>query len=553
MSDMAQNNLAFTLFEMAATRPDAMAIAVPAAPGKPLPKDGPIPYQKISFKELANETNYFARGLLISGFRPGDRVVLMVPPGAEFFALCFALLLSGIIPVLIDPGIGIKRLKKCIAETEPVGFIGITKAHVARILLGWGKSSIKKKVTIGPRLFWSGGQLKNIREAGVSSASVIRFDAQPNDLAAILFTSGSTGLPKGVMYTHGNFQQQVEIILSTFKFSPGEIDLSTFPPFALFNPAVGISTVIPDMDPTRPADVDPEIIIRTVTQFGVTSMFGSPALIDRVGRYGESRKVKLPSLKRVFSAGAPVPAKALKRFSSMLNVTTEVFTPYGATEAMPVTSISSHQILREEVQQQTVSGGGICVGMPVDKLEVKVIQISDGPIPRWSKDLEVNVGEIGEIVAKGPNVTGAYFNRYEATSLAKIRDGESFWHRMGDLGYKDAVGRLWFCGRKTHRVQLADKELYSVQCESIFNRHPRVHRTALVGVNRRAVLCVEVDKGVTRQDKEQIKKELIEWAGENDLTKDIQTILFHHSFPVDIRHNAKVFREELAVWAASRL
>ncbi|MDB4286023.1 fatty acid CoA ligase family protein [bacterium] len=549
---MNANNIATALFEIAASQPDTLAIALPAEPGKPLPKSGPVPYHKISFKELANETNCISRGLLASGFKPGERVVLMVPPSVEFFSLIFAFLQSGIIPVLIDPGIGIKNLKKCIGEAKPVGFIGITKAHVARVLLGWGRSTIKKRVTIGSRLFWGGRLLKKIKDSGRSDAPAECFAVQPDDLASISFTSGSTGIPKGVMSTHGNIHHQVEIIRRTYHVRPGEIDLPTFPPFALLNAIVGMGSIIPDMDPTRPASVDPERIIRVMDQFKVTSMFGSPALIDRVGRYGEANNVKLPSLKRVFSAGAPVSAKALRRFSAMLNPTTQIFTPYGATESMPVASIGSHEILKKEVQQRTESGGGICIGKPVDTLEAQVIRITDEPISFWSEELKLGVGEIGEIVVKGKNVTQAYFNRDVATKSAKIKDGDSIWHRMGDLGYKDAEGNLWFCGRKAHIVKLDDKELYSVQCESIFNKHPQVHRTALVGVRKKAVLCVEVDKYVDSPNRGKIKKELLEWAAGNELTKDIQTILFHPSFPVDIRHNAKIFREKLAVWAATQ-
>jgi len=550
---MAHYNLAYSLFDLAGSQPDTFALAIPAKPGKTLPKSGSISYVKTSFKELATETNNISRGLLASGFQPGDRVVLMVPPSLEFFTLSFALLQSGIIPVLIDPGIGIKNLKKCIDDAKPVGFIGITKAHLARVLLGWGRSTIKKIITIGPRLFWGGGLLKNIRQLGRSTDPVACFDAKSDDHAAILFTSGSTGIPKGVMYTHGNFQQQVKIICNTFNIRPGEIDLPTFPPFALFNTAAGICSVIPDMDPTKPAHVDPDRIIRAVNQFEISSMFGSPALIDRIGRYGEAKNIKLPSLKKVFSAGAPVPAKTLRRFTTMLNSTTQVFTPYGATEAMPVSSIGSHQILKEEFQQCTGSGGGICIGKPVDGIEVEVIRITDEPIKIWSEELKVDDGEIGEIVVKGESVTRSYFNRDEATNLAKIRDGESFRHRMGDLGYKDAESNLWFCGRKTHRVKLANKELYSVQCEYIFNKHPQVYRTALVGVDNKAILCLELDKDVPNQNFEQIRRELLEWAAGNELTKDIQTILLHPSFPVDIRHNAKIFREKLANWAKTKL
>jgi acyl-CoA synthetase (AMP-forming)/AMP-acid ligase II len=551
--NMALYNLAYSLYKTATINPDGMALAIPKRPRRPIPKTGPIQYRLISFKMLADETNSISQGLLAFGFIPGDRVVLMVPPGLEFFALCFAFLQCGIIPVLIDPGIGTRYLKKCIDEVEPVGFIGITKAHAARVLLGWGKKTIRKNITIGHRLFWSGSLLKKIKSTGSDSLAPLYFEAKCEDLAAILFTSGSTGVPKGAMYTHGNFQHQVEVIRNTFNVQYGDIDLPTFPPFALFNPVAGISTVIPDMDPTRPADADPEKIIRVIQQFDVNSMFGSPVLIDKLARYGIANNIKLPSLKRVFSAGAPVPVKVLKRFSFMLDQSTQIFTPYGSTEAMPVAAIGSHEILKDGMQQLTANGAGICIGKQAETIEVKVICISDEPIDTWSGDLELATGEVGELVVRGKNVTNAYFNRETATKLAKIKDGDTFWHRMGDLAYKDAEGNLWFCGRKSHRVSLPGKELYSVQCESIFNQHPQVHRTALVGVGVKPVLCVEVDKDAVNPNEEQIRKELIDVAQRNEMTRGIQTILFHPSFPVDTRHNAKIFREKLAVWATKHL
>jgi acyl-CoA synthetase (AMP-forming)/AMP-acid ligase II len=185
---------------------------------------------------------------------------------------------------------------------------------------------------------------------------------------------------------------------------------------------------------------------------------------------------------------------------------------------------------------------------------VRIIRIEDEPIPEWSEDLLVADGEIGEIAVSGPIVTREYFNRPEATALAKIADPArgSFWHRMGDLGYRDGIGRIWFCGRKAHRVITPQGTLFTIPCEAVFNTHLRIARTALVGVGKpgsmRPVLCVE-----QRRPDADLRRELLELGAKYPHTKSIQTILFHPSFPVDIRHNAKIFREKLAVWAAKRL
>jgi len=550
VNQMEDNNIARNVIKMAESQPDILAIAIPKK--KSLDKNGITHYKKFTFKELAFEIGCVGKGLLGSGFEKGDRVVVMVPPGFDFFVLGFSLLYTGIIPVYIDPGIGTKYLKECIQEAEAVGFIGISKAHVARVLLGWGEKTIRKTVTIGPRLFWGGKNMQAIRNFDRTEGSGPFFDAGPKDMASIIFTSGSTGIPKGVVYTHGNYKAQLEMARKAFDFAPGEIDLPTFPPFALLNPGLGISSIFPDMDFTRPASVNPQCIIGPIKQFGITSMFGSPAVIDAVGRYGKANGIKLPSLKRVISAGAPVPAIVLERFSSMLMPENEIFTPYGATECMPVTKVGSHQIL-QEFHEKTRNGYGICIGQPVDGMEVAIIRIIDVVIPKWSEDLKVVPGEIGEIVVKGFNVTKSYFNRESATKLAKIQDGDQIRHRMGDLGYSDTEGNLWFCGRKAHRVKVGVEELYSIQCEHIFNKHPDVFRTALVGVNGKAVLCVETEKQDNKIDQEKLKKELLAWAHEHPLTGNIKTVLYHPGFPVDIRHNAKIIREELAIWAKNKL
>ena len=379
-----------------------------------------------------------------------------------------------------------------------------------------------------------------------------------DETAAILFTSGSTGPPKGVVYTHAIFNAQVNMLRDLYGIEPGEVDLCTFPLFALFAPALGMTSIVPEMDATRPAMVDPTKIIDAIESFGVTNMFGSPALIRRVGEYGAERGIKLPSLRRVISAGAPVPARVLERFATMLAPGVQIFTPYGATESLPVASIGSDEILGE-TRHATDRGAGVCVGRPVAGMKAEIIRISDEPIAVWSDDLKVPDGAVGEIVVAGPVVTRSYFQRPEANRLAKIEaPGGVVMHRMGDLGYRDDRGRLWFCGRKAHRVVTGNGTLYTIPCEAVFNTHPEVNRTALVGLgpaeNQRPVLCVEPVKWpLSRKDRARIEADLKAIGAGFAHTNTIETFVFRKAFPVDTRHNAKIFREKLAVWAAGRV
>jgi acyl-coenzyme A synthetase/AMP-(fatty) acid ligase len=542
-------NVSSHLGRMAELQPYKRAVVYPVSRDK----NGRIAYAHLTFLQLAAESDRIAHGLNKAGINKGRRTVLMVKPGPDFFSLVFALFKTGAVPVVVDPGMGIKRMLSCLESTRPEAFIGIPLAHVLRTLFPGFFKTVKVWITVGRRLFWGGETLDDIRKGAIEPYPQVM--TKRNDTAAILFTTGSTGPAKGAVYTHGNFDAQVRHIKEHFRIGPDEIDLPTFPLFALFDPAIGMTAVIPDMDPTKPALVNPEKIIEAVINQGVTNMFASPALLNRVGRYGRSRGIILPSLKRVVSAGAPVSLSNIKCFSSMLTEEAEIHTPYGATEAVPVISIGSREIFSETGKLSEL-GHGICVGTPLNGIDVKIIGISDDPVQKWSDDIILPDGEAGEITVKGDLVTREYFENPEADALSKIKDGDGIRHRMGDLGRKDEKGRIWFLGRKSHRVTTQNGTLFTIPCEAVFNNHPEVFRSALVGIGEKPyqipVICIEPERKISI-DKVRLEKELLAIAGKHELTKDIKTILFHKSFPVDIRHNSKIFREKLTVWAEKHI
>jgi acyl-CoA synthetase (AMP-forming)/AMP-acid ligase II len=549
-------NIASGLLEMVRERPDALAVLAPSG------RDGSGRARHVhwTFRQLDQMSDLVAAGLRQKGIGRETRTVLMVKPGLSFFAFTFGLFKVGAVPVLVDPGLGIKNLGTCLAEAEPGAFIGIPKAQIARMILGWGRKTIRVSTTINPT--WPAGWLDSYEWEGLAEDShPLPEPVAPDETAAILFTSGSTGAPKGVVYTHSIFQAQVDLLRKTYDIRTGEVDLCTFPLFALFGPILGMTCVVPEMDATHPGKVDPRKIIEAIEDFGITNLFGSPALIRRVGEYGAAKGIKLPSLRRVISAGAPVPARVLETFSKMLEPGVQIFTPYGATESLPVCSFGSDEILGE-TRHATDRGAGVCVGRPVDGMKVELIAIRDEPIASWSDDLLVPDGEAGEIIVRGPVVTRSYFGRPEATALAKIDDPASggFWHRMGDLGRRDEHGRIWFLGRKSHRVQTPSGTLFTIPCEGIFNVHRSVARTALVGVGpagkTKPILCVEVKRELGWEESKDwpwLRAELLELGKTNPMTSEITTFLLHLSFPVDIRHNAKIFREKLAIWAERQL
>ncbi len=513
---------------------------------------------QVSFKQLEEESNLIASGLLQHGLKKGDRVIVMVPYGACFITLTFGLFKAGAVPVLIDPGLGKKNVLHCIKQSEPQGLIAIPLAHAVKTLIPAPFKSVRLSVTVGRKWFWSGPTLDQIKRKGQSDYQV---DATPKEqAAAILFTSGSTGPAKGVLYTHGMFDEQVRILREYFGILPGEKDLTTFPLLGLFSAGMGMTVVIPDMDPSCPAKVNPENIIRPIKDYRITSSFGSPALWDTVSRHCQQNKIRIPFLRRILIAGAPVPGTLLKRFESVLAPDCKVFTPYGATEALPVTAIEKQEIV-DDTWAKSEKGEGTCVGKALPGAEIKIIRISDEVITKWEEDLEIPRGQVGEIIVKAPWVTKTYFNREDVTALAKIPDGETFWHRMGDVGKWDEQNRLWFCGRKSHRIIIGSgsntKTLFTIPCEAIFNQHPDVRRSALVGrgarSDREPILIIEAEnKDRVAKDPKIFIQELLELGAAYPHTRCIKKILFYADFPVDVRHNAKIFREKLAAWAESQ-
>lgn len=549
-------NIAAALPGMAARQPEAIAIRCPTGVGP----DGQVRYGiELSWRALEERSSAIAAALARAGIVRGTRAALMVRPSPELFLLMFAMFKAGVVPVLIDPGINRRALKQCLDEAAPTAFIGIPLAHAARVVLGWARRSCRINITVGRRWFWGGHTLDGLMAQSAGENFTLA-DTAPDEIAAILFTSGSTGVPKGVVYRHRHFVAQVEMLGQMLGIEPGGVDLPTFPPFALFDPALGITSVIPAMDPTRPAQADPRKLIDAIRRFGVTQMFGSPALLDTLSRYGEAHDVRLATLRRVMSAGAPVPPAVVARMAAMLPEDANIWTPYGATECLPVALIEGREL--RATRTATEAGAGTCVGRPVAPNDVRIIRIVDEPIAQWRDELLAAPGDVGEIVVAGPTATDEYFNRPEATAQAKIRetlaDGSSrILHRMGDLGWIDEGGRLWFCGRKSQRVEAADGPLYTEQVEPVFNTHAAVRRSALVGVGEKGaqmpVLCVELEPGTPEAARERIEAELLNLGQRHPHTARVQRLLFHPRFPVDIRHNAKIGREALARWASARM
>jgi len=526
-------NIARHLDRMAAAQPGATALKVPRGRAA----SGDIDYLALSFGDLLAEADAWCARLAARGVRRGDRALVMVGPGLPLIAAVFALFKVGAVPVVIDPGMGLRNLLSCVARARPRALVAVPLALALSRVCARPFRGVEVRVPAGAsrtaRIARPGGP-------GPGPAS-----AEPGDLAAILFTSGSTGAPKGVCYAHGMFDAQVALIRETYGIEPGEVDLPLLPIFALFDPALGMTAVIPEMDPRRPARADPARIVQAVRQERVTNSFGSPTLWGKVAAYCRSGGIALPSLRRVLCAGAPVPDELWRASRSFLGAG-RLHSPYGATEALPVSTVSSDEL-------RACPGRGACVGRPVAGVDVRIIPITEQPVASLAPGDGLPRGSAGEIVVRGPVVTREYFSDPGANAAAKIPDPSSpggVWHRMGDCGSLDEEGRLWFLGRKAERVESREGTMFTEPCEQVFRAHPRARRCALIGVGAEPALVAETrTRGAS--DARALAAELRALALGQRHTAGVRTFYFRPRLPVDVRHNAKIHRLALARWAAS--
>lgn len=529
----ASHNVARFLDQQAKDQPDFPALKIPQRN-----RQGQLDYTTYTFAELNDLVARQGLALRKKGIVQGERTLLLVKPGRDLIVTVFALFKLGAIPLVIDPGMGLGAFLRCVRQARPSAVVAIPAGTILSRLFFRSFRSVRHRFTV---------REKKLDQLPTGSLAAV--DCAENDPAAILFTSGSTGPAKGVLYTHGIFDAQVRLIRDTYNIQPGEMDLPMLPVFALFNPALGMTTVVPEINPSRPATVDPAKIIEALKTNPISNSFGSPVLWQKMTAYLERRGETLPGQRRILMAGAPVPPGLHERLAKVMpGVSTH--TPYGATEALPVSSIDGPTILRETAELSR-KGKGTCVGHPVPGVTVRVIGLVDGPIGQWSEVQPTATGEFGEIVVSGPMVTPSYDALPEATAKAKIRDKKNLWHRMGDVGYLDDQGRLWFCGRVVERVVTKEGTLYPDCVEGLFRDLPGVNRTALIGLgtpgNQTPALVVEPMEWPRSADE---KKALLDRvkarAAEQPESQAIKEFFLLRALPVDVRHNAKIHRLSLA-------
>ena len=540
------SNVARHLRIAATEHPDGVATKSPVSTSA-----GEVVHKVHTFRQLDQESDAAAEYFRQNGIASGARVLLAVRPGHDLIVGMFGLLKLGAVPVAIDPGMGWSAFLDCVGRSRPTALVGVRSATLLSRLPLAAFRTLRHRVTVGNSAWRHALSATSPSPRPLTAVT-------PDTLAAILFTSGSTGAPKGVCYTHGMFDAQIELVRSTYGICPGEIDMAMLPLFALFNPALGTTTVTPLLDPSKPLAADAAPLVSALLSERVSCSFGSPAIWSKIADHCESRGIKLPDLRRLLIAGAPVSGELLAKLRHIApNCVTH--TPYGATECLPVTTIAADELLGE-VRQLALRGQGTCVGRPVSGVEIRVIRETGSPVATLAEATPCAVGDVGEIIATGPSVTREYDGLPQATRLAKIADGDRVWHRMGDLGVLDASGRLFFFGRCVEKIRTPEGDLATESLEPVFRQHPQVFRCALIGIgaapDQSPALVVEPRPEHfpgTEDARRRFIAELREIALVNPQAARVKQIVFQRALPVDVRHNAKIHRLQLAKEWTSRL
>ncbi|MDF1761897.1 MAG: fatty acid CoA ligase family protein [Oleibacter sp.] len=521
-------------------------------------KHGQFEYRKQSFAKLVNEIESLSAGFAQLGIGQGSKVLILVKPDIQLVSVTYALFRLGAIPVIIDPAIGFSRLLHCIEEAAPDALLALPLVHAIRPLFPRTFKSVRIFITNGCKISPRVHRLQKLMQTNAPVPAVA--PTHSNDVAAIFFTSGSTGIPKGVESQHGHMRAQINIMRDLFDFDRHETDLAAFPVTMLVSPALGRTCVVPNLGSLHPAKCKPENLVQAISDFNVAACFASPIVWERLSLYCTENNLQLSSIHCAYSGGAPIPGKLVKRVCDIIP-NGRMLTPYGATEATPIAIMDAEEILAETAQL-TTKGHGVCVGRPVAGLQVLIISQQAEAIADFADITLLPQGQRGEIITQGPLVSERYHGRDEATRMAKITELDKatgatrIWHRTGDIGYFDDKGRLWFCGRISHITYHKNQAFYSVQAEEIVNAEVDIWRSALVNVEvnqeQELVIVLEPHSEHRKTVSTERQQRILQTLHAHGFPVKF-SFVFPQAFPVDRRHNSKIERPTLAEWAQKNM
>jgi acyl-CoA synthetase (AMP-forming)/AMP-acid ligase II/pimeloyl-ACP methyl ester carboxylesterase len=547
------------IVELPSADTDGPAALVRRALGRDVPTRDATP-TVVTFAELGGRVRAVAAGLAAQGVRPGDRVALLVPPGADLATALYACWRLGAVVVLVDAGLGPRGMTHAMASAAPDHLIGIERAMAASLVLRWPGQRIAVG-EVGPRVARAARVAAHLDDLARRGADVLAAggdDALPpppdaDDDAAVVFTSGATGPAKGVAYRHHQVEAQRDALVAAYDITTDDRLVAAFAPFALYGPAMGITSAVPDMDVTAPSTLTAAALADAVAAIDATLVFASPAALVNVRATADGVDPRhLDALARVrllLSAGAPVPPELLRSFGDLLP-NAEPHTPYGMTEGLPVADISLAEI------DAAGAGPGVCVGPPLDGVEVAVAPLGELGQPADEADTSA-VDVVGELCVRAAHVKDRY-DRLWATEVAASAPGG--WHRTGDVGRLDAEGRVWVEGRLVHIIVTADGVVTPVAIERRVEQlvdavtGTRVRLAAAVGVGpvgtQQVVVVVQSDPVARRAG---LAPPVLTDAVRAAVDVPVAAVLTLPKLPVDLRHNSKIDRGAIATWAGAVL
>lgn len=513
-------------------------------------------YKKITFSELNILSNQYANYFIKKGVKDNQKVLILINFSINFIAITYALFKIGAIPVFIDKGTRIKKILKSMKNVEPYVLIGNLQTNIIGIILKRYITSIKLNIIIFENLpILEQYFIKKIKN---ESAHFKLKEGNDKKTIAILFTSGSTGQPKAVIYTHEMIKAQLTLLKEQYEFISEETDLSTLPVFSLFDAALQMTTIIPNVNIAKPSSINPKNIIQCINQFKATTTYASPLIIEKILKYISDKQLTLPSLRRLLIYGSPLPTLTIQKiYKTFQNVNISV--TYGATEALPISSITLDEI-KKETLENTMQGKGICLGYTFKNIKINIIKISEHPIENINDTIILDKHLCGEIIVYGDIVSTKYYNDELSTKLSKIKDKDKYWHRTGDIGFTDEKNRLWYMGRKEDIIYCPNKMLFTIPIETLYDNYYKINKSALIGLgnkpNQIPVIIIQPYKKYYPKNKNaynEFVNEVILMKKSYHILNEIKHVLFHPSLPLDIRHNSKILRKELISFAKERL
>lgn len=552
--------------EPAARRPLWSAVAARADDTSPAVIE-PVPdgVQRTSFRRLHERVTATAAGLAKLGVVPGDRIALLVPPGADLTVALFAIWRVGAVAVVVDAGLGLPGMRRALRSATPKYLIAVRPGLMAARAMGLRTANIAvglrpvapadpssepEQAEVGAHGLTAGllrvaTTLLEVERRGRGAA--LPREPGPDDPALIAFTSGATGPAKGVRYDHRQLEAQRDLIAELFAITPADRLVAAFAPFALFGSALGITAAVPRMNVTAPATLTAGALGDAVLAAGATLVFASPAALTNVlataDRVDSAQRAGLAGVRALLSAGAPVPAELLRRVTQLCP-NAVMHTPYGMTECLTVADIDLDGLESAGV------GNGVCVGAPVPDITVRVSPLDGTGAATGALTEQWEVS--GEVCVRGANVMAGY-DRLWSVGAAASRD--LGYHRSGDVGHLDQAGRLWIEGRLAHVITTARGPLTPVGIERRVEGEPDVLRAAAVGVGpagtQVVVVVVEPAAGLVGRGQGLAPSALTERvraaAGPG---VEVAAVLAVRELPVDIRHNSKIDRLRVGRWAA---